>query len=247
MRTVRSAPLVLAAIAIATALTLAGCQPAVVASSAALPDTVTVQGFGTALAAPDKAELSFSVFAKNADAKAAMSKAGADGEAIVAALKKAGVAKEDIQTTGVTLQAEYAYQEGESPRITGYRADVTVKATVRDIAKIADVITAGTQAGAKSVAGPTFLLDDDNPTKFEAVKRAVADAKARAEAMAGAGGRKVGEVVSMADSAVAAEAPSALERAYATKADMAGAVPQAAIEPGQLEMTAQVTVVYRLK
>lgn len=238
-------PVLIAAAALAV-LTLAGCAPAPTAGpGGALPDTVTVQGSGTALAAPDKAEIGFSTFSKNADPKAAMAKAGADAAAILAALKKAGVAKEDLQTTGVMLQPEYAYRENEPPRVTGYRADVTVKATVRDITKIADVITAGTTAGAKSVSGPSFALDDDNPTKFEAVKKAVADAKARAEAMAGAGGRKVGEVVSMTDSAAVSAPgyPMLMRGGYAAADYM---YPKAAIEPGQLEMTAQVTIVYRL-
>lgn len=242
----RAAMPVLLGAALAVALATAACTPAPAAGPAA-PDTVTVQGTGTTMAPPDQADIVFTAFARRPDAKAAMTAAGKAAEAIVAALRKSGLDEKDLQTAGVTLQPEYAYREGAAPRITGYRADVAVKATVKEIGKLADVVSAGTGAGALEVQGPHFRLADDNPKRFEAIEKAVADAQARAKAMAEAGGRSVGQVVRMSDSVAQAEPPWGDRTARYAYGDVAGAIPDAAVQPGQLEMTAQVLVEFRLK
>lgn len=239
-------PLVVAAIAaLALATVVTGCasQPA---AGPTAPDTVTVRGTGTALSAPDEARLVFSTFAENADPKAAMTAAGRSGETIVAALRKAGLDEKDLRTTGVTLRPQYAYREGAAPRVTGYRADIAVQATIRDLDKLADVISAGTSAGALEVQGPAFELSEDNPLRFEALEKAVADAKARGEAMAEAGGRKLGAVVRMSDSSVQAQPSHYYADARVAASEMA-AVPAGAIQPGQLEMTAEVVIEYSLR
>lgn len=240
-------PLKTAAIAaMALAAIAAGCSGAPAAGPAA-PDTVTVRGTGTALSAPDEARLVFTTFAENADPKAAMTAAGRSGEAIVAALRKAGLDEKDMRTTGVTLQPRYAYREGSAPRVTGYRADIAVQATVRDMDKLADVISAGTSAGALEIQGPSFELSEDNPLRFEALRTAVSDAKARGEAMAEAGGRKLGAVVRMSDSSVRTQPLPDYADAKMAVGEMAAAVPAGAILPGQLEMTAEVVIEYSLR
>ncbi len=221
---------------------LGGCTT-VQATGTSSPDSVTVKGTGDALAVPDLAEMTFTAFSVAPDAKAAMGAAGKTAEAIVGALRKAGVPEEDLQTTGVTLRPEYAYAEGSAPRITGYRADIAVKATVRKIDILADVIAAGTGAGALEMVGPAFRLADDNEKRFEAIEEAVTDAKARAAAMAKAGGRSLGEVVRMGEADVRAEVPVP----WGDRAMLSAGVPEGAIQPGQLETTAEVVVEFRLK
>jgi uncharacterized protein YggE len=121
-----------------------------------------------------------------------MNQAAVTSDKVVKALKAAGVTDANQQTTGVTLNPQYAYSNGKPPRITGYQAAVQVRARVTDLAKIGDVIKAGTDAGANSVSGPNFTLSEENPTKFKALDLAVTDAKAKAESLAKASGRSLG-------------------------------------------------------
>ena len=73
---------------------------------------------------------------------------------------------------------------------------------MRDIAKLGEIISAANAAGANSISGPTFTVDDPAPARAEAIDEAVADARKSAEAMAEAAGKSVGEVLSMSSSDV---------------------------------------------
>jgi uncharacterized protein YggE len=229
--------------ALVVALALAGCQTKVVTTDGATPlNTVTSQGNGTAPTAPDMAQMSFGVTAQNADAKVALDTASKTAEQIATALKNVGVKAEDIQTANVSLYPQQDYREGQAPVILGYQASISVNAKVRDLGAVGDVIAAATNAGATNIGGPTFTLDDDAAAREAAIADAVDDARTRAEAMAKAAGKSVGAVIAISETGVSVPKVYYDERAVA--ADMAGSVP---IEPGQLDITASVTVVFELK
>ena len=221
------------------ALATAGCS-AKTGTTASSPDKVTVNGSGTALSKPDRAQLDFGVSASDPDPKTAMSKASAAAARLVTALKKAGIAEADLQTTGVTLSPRYK-RVGATTRVTGYGADYSLRATTSDLANVGDVISAGTAAGATSVSGPNFTLSDTNPTKYAALGNAVTDARAKAGTLAKAAGRSLGGVLSMTQSG-----QSGFAQDYRSGAFFASAMP-AAVQPGQLEDRASVTVVFALQ
>ncbi len=233
----------LAAAILLAVLPLTACTTRVVTGGSDR-DTVTVSGTGTALSKPDRADITFGVTAQAVDPKAAMNQAAVTSDKVVKALKAAGVTDDNLQTTGVTLQAQYDYSGGKAPRITGYQATVQVRARVTDLAKIGDVITAGTNAGATSVNGPNFSLSDTNPTKFKALDLAVADAKAKAASLAQAAGRPLGPVVSITEGTAQASYQPDYASALLRVPMRSAAVP---IQPGTLEDRANVTVVFALQ
>lgn len=223
-------------------LALGGCSTKVVTTEGAAPlYTVTASGTGEAVAAPDMAEMYFGTSVQSADAKDALSRANDQAEAITAAVKDAGIPSEDIQTANVSVYPEQSYN-GPEPVITGYRASIQVRVKVRDIEKIGDVIGAASDAGANEIGGPSFMLDDDAEVTNEAIELAIKDARTRAEVMAKAAGKELGEIISVSETGTSAPVYYGARAAEAV--DMAAGV---AIEPGQLDISTTVTVVFELK
>lgn len=232
-----------AGVVVAGLLALAGCQTKVVTTEGATPlNTVTSSGNGKVSAAPTEAEMNFGVVTRDAKADAALDAANKAAKTIADAVKKAGVADEDIQTANVSVYPEYGNQlEGKAPEITGYNANISVRVKIRDIEKVGDVIAAASGAGANEINGPTFTLGDDAPERDAAIEDAIDDAKHRAEVMAKAAGKSVGGIIAISESGVVA-APY-----YGGIAERAALADSIAIEPGQLDVTANVTVVFELK
>ena len=173
----------LAALALALVL-LAGCGAVgTTTTSGAAANTVTASGAGTAQAVPDTAEMSFGVTTMSPNAKSALDEASKVAEQIASALKKQGIADEDIQTQDVSVYPQTVDQDGKQV-ITGYQASLSVRVKVRDISKLGEVISAANAAGANNVSGPTFTIDDPAPARAQAIDEAVADARKSAEAMA---------------------------------------------------------------
>ena len=220
---------------------LAGCGTASTSSTGTAANTVTASGAGTTQAAPDTAEMSFGVTTMSANAKSALDEASKTAEQIAAALKKQGIAGEDIQTQDVSVYPQTVDQNGKQV-ITGYQASLSVRVKVRDIAKLGEIISAANAAGANEISGPAFTIDDPAPARAQAIEEAVADARTSAEAMAKAAGKSVGAVLSMSSSDVGL-VPGPM---YSTR-DMAGAAKDVPIEPGQLDISANVVVVFALK
>ena len=232
----------LAALALAL-VALAGCGETtnITTPAGAAANTVTASGAGTTQAVPDTAEMSFGVTTLSANAKLALDEAAKSAAQIASALKKQGIADEDIQTQDVSVYPQTVDQDGKQV-ITGYQASLSVRVKVRDIAKLGEVISAANAAGANDISGPTFTIDDPAPARAKAIDEAVADARKSAEAMAKAAGKSVGDVLSMSSSDV-----GMVPGPMFSTSDMAGAAKSVPIEPGQLDVSASVVVVFELK
>ena len=223
------------------ALALSGCTTKVVTTEGAAPlHTVTSGGEGKAVSAPDMAEMYFGTAVVAQDAKPALGQANDTAKKIADAVKSAGVDAKDIQTANVSVWPEQNY-EGDKATITGYRASIQVRVKIRDIDEIGTVIGAASDAGANEIGGPSFMLDDDDAVRAEAIELAIDDARARAEVMAKAAGKSLGEIISVS------ETGSSAPIYYGARAEAMDAASAVAVEPGQLDIVASVTVVFELK
>jgi len=220
---------------------LAGCGQVGTTTTAAgaAANTVTASGAGTSQAVPDTAEMSFGVTTTSANAKTALDEASRSAAQIASAVKKQGIAGEDIQTQDVSVYPQTVNQSGKQV-ITGYQASLSVTVKVRDISKLGEVISAANAAGANDISGPTFTVADPAPARAKAIEEAVADARKSAEAMAKAAGKSVGAVLNMSSS-------DAGQPVTFGASDAAGAAKSVPIQPGQLDITANVVVVFELK
>ena len=220
---------------------LPGCGSGNTTPAGAAANTVTASGTGTTQAVPDTAEMSFGVTTMSSNAKTALDDVSKIAERIASAVKKQGIADKDIQTRDVSVYPQSTDHNGKQV-ITGYQASLSVQVKVRDISKLGEVITDADAAGANSISGPSFTIDDQAPVRAKAIAEAVADARKSAEAMAKAAGKSVGAVLSMSSSDVGS-VPGPMYSA----SEAGAAAKSVPIEPGQLDITATVVVVFELE
>jgi uncharacterized protein YggE len=198
---------------------------------------ITVNASGTVETTPEEAALELGVETHAANAKDALAQNAERLRRVIDALRKAGVAKDDLQTSNVSLWPQHT-DDGTS--VTGYQAQNTVSAEL-DVAEAGDAIDAAVAAGANVVGGPSLSVGDRDALYRKALRDAVEAARAKAEAIAEAAGVKVGRVSAVVESAGYQE-PGPM--AYAMRAaDSAVSTP---IEPGKQAIEATVTVTFAL-
>ncbi len=207
-------------------------------------NSISVSGFGEVTGTPDVAYVQLGVDVANADISAAVDQANTDVAAVIAALTDAGIAPEDIQTTNFNVYPEDRYdpQTGQSTGERTYRVQNTVQITVRDISKIGEVVQAGLNAGADTVYGLNFGIEDTTALEAEARLKAVEDARARATALAEAFGVTVGEPIVITEVVGGGFIPVAFDRAQSAVGGAGGP----SIQPGQLSVSVQITVSFAL-
>lgn len=223
---------VLVTLAIAVALLAGGAGAATSAGSTG--DTVTVTGNGAVDAVPDEASFSFSVQTKATTATAALARNGAATKAVIAAVEGAGVPEANVQTAQVSLDP---VQSSDGTSIVAYSASDTITVTKLAIARAGSVVDAAVGAGATDVSGPSLELSDQDALYAQALKAAVANARSKAQVLADATGRSLGEVVSIVEGGNAVmPLPVAAGAAQSSTP----------IEAGTQEIDATVTVAYAL-
>ncbi len=219
----------LALLAIGFALLAGGADAATTAAA-----SVTVTGTGTVTAVPDQAQFSFTVQTKSATAAAALSRNATETKAVISAVEGTGVAEANIQTTQVSLDP---VMSNDGTSIVGYTASDSISVTKLAIAKAGAVVDAAVAAGATGVAGPSLTLSSQDSLYAQALKAAVAQAKTKAQALADAAGRNLGEVTTIVEGGGSSPLPFAVG---------AGAKDSTPIEPGTQQIQATVTVTYAL-
>jgi uncharacterized protein len=193
--------------------------------------TITVTGNGSVTTVPDRAGFDFTVETRAGTAKAALAQNSDAAAAVVAAVKNAGVADADIQTSQVSLSPQ-TKQDGT--QIIGYVASnsISVKST---IARAGSIVDAAVEAGADGVSGPSLSISDQDVQYRDALKQAVAAAHAKAQTLADAAG------LSLGGARTVVEGPGQYPVPLAQKADFSAGV---AIQPGTQTVDATVTVTY---
>jgi uncharacterized protein len=193
-------------------------------------------------AAPDLAHVAAGVVAEAPRAADAVQQASAAMQKVLAALDKAGIDKKDVQTSRFDVSPLYADtpRTGRgTPQITGYRASNQVQVEVHGVDKVGGVLDALVAAGANDVGGVTFGIAEPAPLQDEARKKAIADARRKAELYAAATGSTLGRVLDIDESGGAAPPMPVRYRMEAA----AAAVP---IAPGELDLGVNVVVTWAL-
>ena len=203
--------------------------------------TITVTGMGRVTLTPDVADLRLGVNITRPTATAARDDAATAMTKVVAAIKAAGVADKDIQTSMLSLQPVYDYSTNGQGKLTGFQVINVVAVTVRDISKVGDLIDAAVTAGATSVDGVTFRVDNETAAEAQARTAAVADARAKADALATAAGVSIQGVSQIAENTATVPYPLPYAAGAAPAKDASTPV-----SPGTTEIDITVTVVYRI-
>jgi len=202
--------------------------------------TIAVSGSGKVTLSPDTADIRLGVLASGKTVKAVRQQAAATMTAVIAAVKKLGVADKDIQTSWVSLQPTYDYNLGTNPpKVTGYQFSNAISVTVRDLDKVGDAIDDALAAGATTLDGISFRVADETSAEAQARTAAMADAKAKAQALATAAGVTITGVSSISETVAPTPYPI-----YFGAAQAAGKDTSTPVEPGSTDITITIAVVY---
>ncbi len=208
----------------------------------ALADTpqITVSGRGEVAVAPDIARITLGVAQEAKAATEAMDLMGADMAAVLGGLQAAGIAPQDVQTSGLNLEIIRDYNSGNAPRITGYIARSDIAVTIRDLDTLGAVLDTLIEGGANQMNGLQFDVADRAPHLTAARQAAVADARAKADTYAVAAGLTRGPVQMIREAVQASQPMPMLEMRMAADS---GPVP---VAEGQIIISADVVIQYAL-
>jgi uncharacterized protein YggE len=228
----------------AALMLLAACAPALAqgadSDAAFRATTLTLAASGEVKATPDTASITLGVNTQAIGAAEAMRANAARMSALLAALRAQGLAERDIQTSNISLNAQYVYAQNEPPKLSGYQAANDVTVTVRDLTKLGPVIDAVSAAGANQINGISFGLKDPLGAQDEARRAAVKALSAKAELYAQATGYHIVRLVSLHEGG--GEQPMRPGPVFA----MAKAAAPTPVEPGELNVRVDVSAVYEL-
>jgi len=210
----------------------------------------TVTGEGSITAIPDIVQFSLGVITQGDTNLAATQQSNTEkANAAIAFLKEQGVEQKDITTKNYSVEPRYQYyncSRGDTlcppPDIVGYTVSQTVQVKVRDFNIIGELLSGVIEKGANTVSQLSFTIDDSTQIQNEARGKAVDQAKDKAQALAKAGGFRVGRLLSIQEGTI-------LSPRYdfaALEVQRAG-VPAPSIEPGSQDVKISVTLTYEIK
>lgn len=203
-----------------------------------------VSAEGEVLKTPDLAIVSAGVMTQAGSASAAMQENAQRMAAVIAALKKSGIANKDIQTSSLSLSPQYRYQENQPPQLVGYQASNNVQVRFRKIADSGRIIDTLVAQGANQINGPSLSVDQEEAALDQARTAAVAKARARADLYAKAAGMRVKRIVAISESGVPQPPmPYPVARMSAAKAEMA----DTPMMPGETSLSVTVNVTFELE
>lgn len=224
---------------------LAGSSPAVARGDDAAPQpAIVVNGEAVVQAAPDRAFVTVSVESRDKNPGTAQKQTATAMDAVRRKLAQTGVKDDQIRTTAYDLQLEFDFDKGRQvPR--GYVARDMIEVRLDDVTQVGTIIDASVAAGATNIGGVRFDLKERDALEREALKRAVADGRARAEAAAAGAGVTVASVLRIEEQRMFAPSPAPMPMMM--RAAAAEAAPPTQIDAGQIELRAHVTLTAALK
>ena len=206
--------------------------------------TISVTGTGKVELTPDTAYIYIGVHSEGPDAVEAVSSNNEKSEAVKDALVALGVAEDDIQTTNFSIYPQPRYDnQGQPTGEITYMVDNTVYVKVSDLDMVGEILDAAVKAGANSINGISFDLEDKSAAMAEAREKAVDDANVQAQQLADAAGVSLGPVITITTSSVAPVVPI-YGKGGGASVEMAASVP---VSPGQMTISVDVFMVYGIQ
>lgn len=200
---------------------------------------VVAGGNGEVTLRPDRASVSLAVRTIAPEPDAASSRNETITEAVTAALDGLGLERDSIRLTGLRIGPNREYTP-EGPRNAGFFAERSIRVGTGDIADVARIVTAAVDAGATQVDFVSYSSSREEEARAEALRDAVARARADAEVVAGAAGGRLGRVMLISTQNISVPMPMYRLEAQARGMDMAEAE-QRIPEPEDLTISAFVT------
>jgi uncharacterized protein len=204
-----------------------------------LPRTISVSGYGEVMVVPDMASVNLGVTTIALSAGDALSANSIGMTKVLDTLKASGVAEKDIQTSNLSISPHYEPNSNGGSTQKGFEVTNNVSVTVYDLKSVGGILDKAVASGANQIYGLSFGVKDDKTAMDEARKRAVAEARHRAEIFAGASDVRLGNVISIAESD--AERPRMMKQRV-----MQDAAP-APIAAGEQAISVSVNITWEIK
>lgn len=201
-----------------------------------------ISATGEVMRVPDVARISAGVVTSAPTASAAIEQNARQIASVRQALKRAGIADRDIQTSSINLFPDYRQDDrGGVPQLLGYRASNDLSVRFRDIANTGKILDALVAQGANQINGPAFTVDKPEAALDEARAAALATARTRAELYARAVGKRVGRILSISETGGHAQPyAGAMVRQMAADAS-------SKIDPGEQSLSVTLAVSFELE
>lgn len=205
---------------------------------------LTVSAQGKASLTPDLAVIQAGVKTIESTAIKSQQENSKKMNKVIEAIKGEGVEKKDIQTTNYNLRAVYDWTE-KGKIFKGYETSQNVTVKIRDLDAIGKILEQINLAGANQIGGINFTFDDPENLKIQTSQKAIAKAKEKAKLLAQSAGIKLGNIISLSESS----AGISPRLDYSLAKGLGGGEEEIApeIEPGESEITSQVTLVFEIK
>jgi uncharacterized protein YggE len=196
-------------------------------------------------AKPDVAQVSAGVTTRAMTANEAARLNAQRMDRVIAKLRELGVPRDDIQTANFNLNAQWNHRPGSQPPVfAGYDVANQVNVKLRDMAQIGTVLDALIAAGANSVDGPNFMIENDRVPKAAARKAAFAGADVRGRELAALAGYRGVRLLEVSETFTNLRSRVANDAVMAVSAEAVGKATH--IEPGQVGVAATLTVKYEM-
>jgi uncharacterized protein len=209
-------------------------------------DTITIQGQGKVSGKPTLALVDLGLFSEGKEVKAVQDQNSTKVNSIIAAMKEIGIAESDIQTANYSISPKFDYKDGGST-LVGYIVSQSVSVKVRDLTKVSTVLSRAGQLGLNQVNGVQFTIDDPSELQQQARKKALQDARNKAQELADALGVDLARVVTFAESSNNMP-PIAYGKSYNEALGVGmggGAAPD--IQAGSLDVFSHVSVTFEIR
>ncbi|WP_374042723.1 SIMPL domain-containing protein [uncultured Phyllobacterium sp.] len=237
-------------LAVAFAATAMMAVPFAAMAEEAPRPRITVTGEGEATAAPDMAIVSLVVLQEKPTAREALTANNETMAKVLDAMKKAGIAERDLQTSGFNIDPRYVYpdnkqgQPPQAPKIVGYAVSNSLSVRVRDLKKVGEILDQSVTLGVNQGGNLTFTNDKPEAIVEEARKKAVANAIAKAKTLTAAAGVEMGKVIEISEQTFQPRPYGGAPRAKMMAAEASDSVPVAA---GENSYNVTVNVTFELK
>lgn len=212
----------------------------IILQTAPQPNVMRVVGSSTLSTKPNIAIAQIGVQTISSELDPALIDNNKKVDAVINALRQQGVEDKDIKTTAFNVYPLRDYKNNDPNRIVGYQVDNVLSVTFRKMDNIGRGLQSAINAGANNVIGIYFSVSDAESLKNEARTKAIQDAKRKAESMAQSAGINLGKIISINE--ISASVPITPKYDY-SRSSPESAVP---VQPGELEITVQVEIVYEL-
>jgi uncharacterized protein YggE len=245
-KTTRTVAAITAAIAMMASQTSVATAQSANTNASPSPSTLSLNVNSNIKKAPDMATISAGVVTQSRTAKAAMEDNARRMTTAFAALKSAGIADRDMQTSGVNLSPQYTYVANQRPTIKGYEATNRVSVRIRSLENIGPVLDALVAQGVNEINGPTFGIDNPEAELDTARTQAMATAMRRAELYARAAGMRVKRVLTINESG-GYEPQQPRPLMMMSRSMSADAAPETPVAPGEVTLSIQLNIQFELE